>query len=95
MGTIKVYAPDSVEYLRLVMASAALTLRSRKGTTYRVDETYFDLGQGWMWTTIIATMKNGDHYQALSPRDHEKIVTLPDTAQVIEEIISDKYWCEC
>lgn len=92
MNTIRIYIPGDVEYQRLQDAADELTRISPTGTRYRVDVTYFDLGQGWRWTTLIATRPDGQHYQALCPRDHEKIVTSDDIPGTIAEIVRDKYW---
>jgi len=95
MDTIKVYPKDSEEHVKLEIAAIWLEYFSRKGTTYRVGDTYFDLGQDWKWTTIIATMANrNDTYQALCPRDHEKIICSDDIKATVKEIINDKLWIE-
>ena len=91
---IRQYAPNSDEVAKLAYASAELTKRSRKGTAFYVDDCYFDLGQNWMWTTIIARRPNGDHWQALCPRDHEKILLSSDIPATVTEIMADKYWYE-
>ena len=95
METIKVYDPKSEEYILLKIACIVLEYFARKGTRYHVADTYFDFGQGWRWTTIIATKPDGSHYQALSPRDHQKILTTQDMFATVREITSDRYWIEC
>lgn len=95
METIRVYDHDSDEYTRLEMACIALNRFARKGTRYHISDTYFDYGQGWRWTTIIATKPDGSHYQALNPRDHARIITAPDTLAMVREIVADRYWIEC
>lgn len=91
---IKIYTPETEEYLRLETAAFLLTKYSRKGITYTVINTYFDFGQDWKWTTLLATRPDGQHYQALCPRDHEKILTYENIFKAIHEIITDKYWTD-
>ena len=92
MDTIKVYAQDTDERKALVTAATILTAISPKGIRYTVDETYFDYGQRWMWTTLIARRPDGVEYQALCPRDHEKIILSEDILTTIAEIRSGKWW---
>lgn len=94
MDTIRQYTPDTVEHVKLSLASLWLTHFSTKGTQYEVGDCYFDLGQDWMWTTIIATRSDGETYQVLCPRDHEKIIRSQDILATVKEIIADKYWRE-
>ena len=91
---IRQYAPNSDEYVKLSLASSELTKQSTKGTAFYVDDCYFDLGQDWMWTTIIARRTNGDSWQALCPRDYEKILLSTDIPATVSEIMADKYWYE-
>ena len=94
MDIIRQYAPDTPEYLKLKLAATALTHLSTKGITYRVEDTWFDYGQRWMWTTILAhdPDSNWGDYQALCPRDFEKILLMPDILNTVNEIRSDKWW---
>lgn len=94
METIRIYSPESTEHRRLTLAAYELTRRSPTGTRYDVGDTYFDLGQGWQWTTIIAHRPDGQHYQALCPRDHAMIITDPDILRSVDTIVSDKYWSD-
>ena len=94
METIRQYAPNEPEHGRLVEAAQELTRLSPNGTTYSVNDTWFDFGQRWMWTTIIATRPDGTSWQALNPRDHERILRsgdgeMPETIRVIK---ADPYW---
>ena len=94
MNTIKTYAPHSDEYKRLTTAATVLTAVSPKGITYTVEDTYFDYGQDWSWTTLIAHRSDGEHYQALCPRDHEQILTTDDMLMTLSVIRSDKWWSD-
>ena len=96
MDTIRTYDHDTDEYARLLTAARVLTAISPKHITYTVEDTYFDYGQGWMWTTIIANNPSstfGD-YQVLCPRDHEKILLTDDMLATLSEIRADKWWSD-
>ena len=90
-STIKVYPKGTEEYRRLETVASELTKRSASGFTYSVDDTYFDHGQGWRWTTIIVHTSNGDSWQVLCPRDHERIIYTDDLRGVINDIKKDLY----
>ena len=94
MEIIRQYAPNSDEVVKLRMASEEMTKNSTKGTTFTVNDCYFDLGQNWMWTTIIAHRPDGQSWQALNPRDYEKILFSKDIPATVHEIMTDKYWYE-
>lgn len=94
MEIIRQYAPNSDEVVRLTVASEELTRQSRKGIKYYVGDTWFDFGQRWMWTTILAhdPDSNCGDYQALCPRDYEKILYSLDIPATVAEIRADKWW---
>ena len=48
-----------------------LTERSKKGVRYFVGECYFDFGQDWKWTTVLAE-RDGNTWQALCPREQKE-----------------------
>ena len=89
MDTIRIYRKDENAYKMLEKACMILTATSATNTTYMVEETYFDFGQDWKWTTIIAHRPDGTSYQALCPRDHEKIIFSTDLLKTITEIKAD------
>ena len=91
MEIIRTYAPDTDEYARLKTASVVLTAVSPKHITYTVEDTYFDFGQDWMWTTII----DSRDVQILSPRDWEEVVlatTADELLDAVKNIMNDKYF---
>ena len=94
MDTIKIYAKETPEYKRLEMVANLLTTASPIGTIFRVEETYFDFGQNWKWTTICATHPKYGSYQALSPRDHEKILTSTNIFETLGEVVNGKFWLD-
>lgn len=75
----------SEEYEKLDRASTFLTAMSPNKFYYYVGDTYFDFGQDWKWTTILAKTPRGDSYQALNPRQQEDIL-LATSDEELEEI---------
>lgn len=96
MGHIKIHEKGTEMHEKLEIVALMLTNRSPKGYTYRVGETYFDFGQDWKWTTIIAKKEGYEtsSYQALNPREHEEIMfaeTYDELKRIAESILADKY----
>ena len=89
---IRVYAPNSDEMVKLKLACYELERLSRHGTRYYVEETYFDFGQNWTYSAIIADKGNGDTWQAVCPRDYERILLSTDIADTCRQIVSSKYF---
>ena len=94
MEIIRTYEAGSKEYKRLERAASILTDLSPKGRSYHVEDTYFDFGQNWMWTTITYESGEWGSVQALNPRDFEKILTYDSLEKAIIEIVSDIYWSD-
>ena len=91
---IRIYTPDEPEYKQLERACMILNATTKRNITYTVGVTWFDFGQNWSWTTILAHDPEsyfGD-YQALCPRDYELILKSEDLLSAIQEIKSDKDW---
>lgn len=97
MSCIKIYKSDTEEYDKLRRAAAILTGLSPNGWRYAVEETYFDFGQDWKWTTIICHCEKimfSDSYQALSPASQEEIIFASDGAELVEacqRVLSGKF----
>ena len=70
---ITTFKYDSKEHDALVTVARILNTFCTNGYRFYVDDIYYDYGQAWMWTTIIAD-NGGDSYQILCPRDHELII---------------------
>lgn len=95
-GYIKVYDKDTSEYKKLSIACDELNRIANEkynGVFYfTIEETYFDYGQDWKWTTIIAhnTQETGimASWQALTPRDQEDIITDNYMQEVIDKVIN-------
>lgn len=55
---------------------------------YTVEDCYFDIGQNWMWTTIIAHKDNSDSvlssYQAVNSKEWKLITEAKDTMELLE-----------
>ena len=82
---IKQFSKYSDEYEKLDRVSTFLTAMSPNKHYYYVGNTYFDFGQDWKWTTILAKTPRGDSYQALNPRQQEDIL-LARSDEELEEI---------
>ena len=81
---IKVFRPHTPEYNKLSRAAAILNAAT-EGRRYYVDDTYFDYGQDWKWTTILCE-RDGTKwgaYQALYPVDQERILNAENGADFI------------
>lgn len=91
MGSIRVWEQGSRERENLEKLAVRLNALSSHGTKYEAGETYFDFGQNWKWTTIIATRYSADRlrssdWQCLSPRDHEVCVFCDGSDSAIEAV---------
>lgn len=87
---IDTFKPGSFEHEQLRIAAEMLTEKSPNGYKYYVGETYFDLGQGWIWTTILCNSGSpwGD-YQAITPAQQEEIILSKDLDATTDSLI---YW---
>lgn len=83
---------DSYEYFNNLMALRVFTDACRKwqveNKSYRYDiqieTTYFDFGQNWSWTTVVATDDETNmSCQALCARDWEIIITETNINELI------------
>lgn len=91
MSAIKVFEKGSDE--RRALEAAAALFTAYDGRPHVVDETYFDYGQDWKWTTILYEGGNFGRVQALTPRDQEDIIAadgLIELATVVNGIIERK-----
>ena len=93
---ISEFDPDSEEYARLEHFAKMLEDESAIGVRYCVKETYFDCGQGWMWTTIIGNdvRSNWGGWQALNPREQEEVLLADSEDElnlIIDRYFKDKY----
>lgn len=91
MNAIKVFENGTPERERLEKAAIMLSVTSPHGTIYSVEEVYFDLGQDWMWTTIIANNKD-THYQALSPREQETLLFTENIFEALHKVTTSHSW---
>ena len=93
--------PDRIKigtraYKKLETVANMLASFSANNVAYEVSDTYFDYGQDWMWTTIIAFGKDGS-WQVLSPKEWEEIilaVSVKELADVTEKIMAGKYFLD-
>lgn len=75
------------EYKNLKAVASLLDAMKEKDYIF-VEDTYFDYGQNWVWTTILAHTKYSD-VQIITPREWEKIIvanSISELAQIAKEI---------
>ena len=88
-GDQRTFDIDSEEYNRLKAVAEELTKESPNKHSYCVKDVYLDIGQNWMWTTIIDTTVG---YQALSPRNWFDIVNGVSVSDIVKELTTGTYW---
>lgn len=93
MEAIKAFEYGTPEFRKLEAAAKVINSFSKSEYIIKVGETYFDFGQDWKWTTLIADNGNGGvlgSYQLLNPKQQEKIVygTLDEFQQTVAELIN-------
>ena len=92
---LKVFDHGSRERELLKIAAAVLTFKSPNGWRYYVDETYFDYGQDWKWTTVLCSGGSFGGYQALNPVEQEEILLGEESFEymgaIADKVLSDKY----
>ena len=79
---------NNLKALQLFAEACTQWMGENKNFRYDVaiENTYFDFGQDWMWTTIIVKDEKNQRrsWQALSPRDWELIVTCDSISKLTE-----------
>lgn len=87
---IKTFKEGSYEHEQLRIAAEMLTNKSPENHVYYVGDTYFDFGQGWVWTTILCASDGGfGDYQAITPAQQEEIILSHDLDKTTDSLI---YW---
>ena len=95
MANPRVVEIGTSEYKKLEAVAAMLEAISPNGATYEVSDCYFDLGQNWVWTTIIRC--GYVESQVLTPREWEEILmaeTPTELANATENIRRAKYFMD-
>lgn len=75
------FQKSSKEYQKLTLAATCLNLLTTENKEYVISTTFFDYGQNWIYTTILAINKDEQpdsvlyKYQALTPKDQKTILT--------------------
>ena len=91
-SALRVFKPESEEYTRLQNFADELNNDERFQANYTVEDLYFDYGQNWMWTTIIAHRQNerGGGWQALTPKNQERVVLWNELDEVKQELLNNE-----
>jgi hypothetical protein len=84
-SAIRVFPRGSEEYFKLDKVASWLTYFSPNNIYYTVEQTYFDYGQDWKWTTIIAYKSESDSWQAINPKQQESILACT-TDEELEKV---------
>lgn len=92
MNAIKTFDYTTPEYKRLQKSAVMLTEASEHGTFYRVETIYFDYGQDWLWTTLVAHTADGNSYQALSPREQEDLLFTENIFEALHKVTTGHSW---
>lgn len=85
-------ADVSDQKINLEIAAKLLTRFNKKELYYYVNETYFDYGQNWKWTTIIACDYSKPQnsaefsYQALNPKEWGSIITAKNVDELAKAV---------
>lgn len=78
----KVLEKDSNEYFQLKVACQIFE-ELTEDMCFKVEDIYFDMGQNWMWSTIVAyNDRDGSSFQALNPRDWKEIINDATNSQI-------------
>ena len=86
---INVFSKDSEEYKRLQKVCDLLNERTNENVKFTIEETHFDYGQNWKWTTIITKdLIDGNSWQTLNPRQQEEIINGKNPDDIINTILS-------
>ena len=96
-NALQQFHTNSYEYNRLHIATLMMNeiiQRTYPDRYFSVEDTYFDYGQDWKYTTIIAHNPSAgsvlSSYQALTPKNQEQILfgPLADLPALCEKIVS-------
>ena len=92
MEVITIYNADSKEYKRL--EAAGRLIEAETGCPVIVKDVYFDFGQDWMWTTLVAKPVGRMEFQILCPRDYKKIVAgdIDEYIEAVKTVIREGRW---
>ena len=86
---INVFSKDSEEYKRLQKVCDLLNEKTNENVKFTIEETYFDYGQKWKWTTIETNdLITGTSWHTLNPRQQEEIINGKDVDNIINTILS-------
>ena len=78
---------EEQEYKNLQAVASMLTATSKNGIIYQVRDVYLDLGQDWMWTTIVAIdWENERSWQVLNPKEWKDIVIADGMVELMNTV---------
>lgn len=86
------FTKDEIGYKKLEAVAILLTLESKNGCKYHVEDCYEDYGADMMWTTII---RDDDDCQVLNPKEWDDIFfaeTPAELVKCVEDIRNGKFF---
>lgn len=83
---LRVWDENSKEYKTLQSFVDKLNQAS-SNTEYYLQNLYFDFGQRWKYTAIVAK-KDGQEWQAATPKDLEDILINGNEEEVLNKLVS-------
>ena len=90
----KVLDSNSCEFYKLQKVAEIIEKKCNNTIKCVIEEVYFDYGQNWIWTTIVATRKtDGSHWQMLYPPIWEEILMAnhdSELEQIADSIIANQ-----
>lgn len=88
---------NTKEYRNLKIAADILEYESPSNSMYYVEDTYFDYGQDWVWTTIVRLDGRWGGVQAVTPAEWEKLIfadSIEEIVKIVHEIRSNKFFSD-
>ena len=92
IGSNKLVSVGSKEFMNLMKLAEMLDKNSPNGYSYKVEKTWEDYGADMEWYTVIATNKEGDSYQVLSPKQWLDLANSGDVEAVYQDVIKGEYF---
>lgn len=80
---------DSDEYFILEALADELNALCEE-TMFSVGDVYFDAGQGWVWTTVLAE-RNGESWQAVTPAEWSFALETGEVTYVAIQVVNGDY----
>lgn len=81
---------EEQEYKNMQAVASLLTATSKNGYIYQVENVYFDYGQDWLWTTIVAYDLTNNSFtsswQVLTPAEWKDVVLADGMVELMNTV---------